>query len=164
MRKRPITDLLLAVPRVAPDYELGALMVLMKPKPHRKEAIAHRSAEQAWDAGLRRNVEAARQVAVDRLGYAPELQFPDAGDYRLVLRVPPGDRLPAMAFAVVLSQMLPETWLVFGRVFLRGGRFYRRERGFKLNLVPATNVHLPRELRAAIRNGEWKPKNGENEE
>ena len=68
----------------------------------------------------------------------------------LVLSVSREELPRATAFAVVLSQALPEQWLVFGRLYLRGGKFHRRERGFKLNLVPATNVHLPREVRAAI--------------
>ena len=55
------------------------------------------------------------------------------------------------ALALVLSQRLPDLWFVLDRLFVKAGRFYRRERGVKLNLVPATNVHLTRAVRGALR-------------
>ena len=87
----------------------------------------------------------------DRLGYDPQPHFPSAGDYHLVIKVPDRVWPLAMAFAVVLSEALPGVWLVLGRLYVRDGRFFRRERGVKLNLVPATNVHLSREIRGALR-------------
>jgi len=143
-------DTLLAVPRVSPEWELSALRVLMKPKEHEKGAIRHRPAHQPWPSDAAERVESACRVARERLGYDPRPHLPPEGDYFLVLSIRRDELLRATAFAVVLSQALPEQWLVFGRLYLEGGKFYRRERGFKLNLVPATNVHLPREMRTAI--------------
>ena len=143
-------ETLLAVPRVSPEWELDALRLLMKPKEHEKGALRHRTADQPWPADAAERVDGACRVARERLGYDVTPHLPPEGDYFLVLSVP-RDELPrATAFAVVLSQALPEQWLVLGRLYLKGGRFHRRERGFKLNLVPATNVHLTREMRAAI--------------
>jgi hypothetical protein len=42
-------------------------------------------------------------------------------------------------------------WITLERLFVRDGRFYRRERGYKFDLVEATNVHLSRATRAALR-------------
>jgi hypothetical protein len=52
---------------------------------------------------------------------------------------------------MLISRRLPEVWVVLGKLFVRNGKFYRREFGYKLKLVPATNVHLRRDIRAAIR-------------
>ena len=143
-------ETLLGIPRVSPEWELGALRVLMKPKEHEKDAIRHRPAHQPWpdDAGER--VEGACRAARERLGYDPAPHLPPEGDYLLVLSVPREELHRATAFAVVLSHALPDQWLVFGRLYLKDGGFYRRERGFKLTLVPATNIHLTREMRAAV--------------
>ena len=52
---------------------------------------------------------------------------------------------------MLLSRHLPGLWLVLDRLFIRDGRFFRRERGFKMNLVEASNVHLTRAIRDAVR-------------
>lgn len=145
-RTRP---LLLACPRVAPDWELAAVRALIKPQT--KGAIEHRPAEQPWPADAAERVEAARQLVRDRLGFDPDLHLPPEGDYRLVAEVLPDDLESSKALALLLSLKLPGVWLVLGRLFVRDGRFHRRERGWKLRLVPATNVHLPRDMRAALR-------------
>jgi hypothetical protein len=142
---------LLGCPRVAPDWELGALRALMKPQT--KGAILHRTAEQAWPADAVERVAAARQLVRERLGYDPRPHFPAAGDYHLVVEVPDRELPQAMAFAVVLSEALPGVWLVLDRLYVRDGRFFRRAGGVKLNIVPATNVHLAREIRGALRGG-----------
>jgi hypothetical protein len=56
-----------------------------------------------------------------------------------------------LAFPLVLSRRLPDLWFTLDRLFVHAGVFYRRQFGYKLNLVPATNVHLPRATRAALR-------------
>jgi hypothetical protein len=122
----------------------------MKPKEQEKGAIRHRPAHQPWPDDAARRVEGACRVARDRLGFDPRPHLPPSGDYFLVLSVPREELHRATAFAVLLSHALPRQWLVFGRLYLKDGAFYRRERGFKLNLVPATNVHLTREMRAAV--------------
>jgi hypothetical protein len=151
-RKRPRRPtLLFACPRVAPDWELAALGILMKPKEHTKGAIRHRAAGQPFPAAARRDVEAALALARERLAFDLPVQFPPAGDYWLVAEVPASNVDEAKGLAVAMSERLPETWFVFDRLFVKGGRFFRRERGYKLNLVEATNVHLTRAVRAAIR-------------
>lgn len=140
---------LFACPRVAPDWELAALRALMKPQA--RGPIAHRPATQAWSDAAER---AARQACADaraRLGYGPPLHFPRAGDFAFAAEVDAASLDDGKGFALLVSTRLPQLWFVFGRLFVRGGRFYRRERGVKLNLVPAANVHLTRAVRGALR-------------
>jgi hypothetical protein len=140
---------LFACPRVAPDWELAALRALMKPQA--RGPIAHRPAAQAWSDASERAVREACADAQARLGYGPPLHFPRAGDFAFVAEVDGASLDDAKGFALLVSTRLPQLWFVFGRLFLRGGRFHRRERGVKLNLVPATNVHLTRGVRGALR-------------
>jgi hypothetical protein len=141
--------ILLACPRVAPDWELGALRALMKPQT--RGAIAHRKAVQSWDAGAVRAIERSAREANERVGFAAELHFPINGDYLFACEIDRAACEEAKGFVALASTRLPELWFVIGRVFVKGGRFYRRARGFKLHLVPASNVHLTRPIRAALR-------------
>ena len=143
--------LLLACPRVAPDWELGALRVLMKPHDWTRGAIEHRTPLQPWPAGARATVEAARDDVAGRLGFAPPLHFPDAGDFFFLAEYAEPQLDAARALALVVSRRLPGLWLTLDPLFVRDGRFFRRERGYKFNLVEATNVHLSRSARAALR-------------
>ena len=145
---RPAT-VLFACPRVAPDWELGALRALMKPQT--RGAIAHRSALQAWPADAEHAIRSACRDAKARLGYGPSLHFPSSGDYLFATEVADVSLDDAKGLALLVSSRLPSLWFVFGRLFLKGGRFFRRQYGVKLNLVPATNVHLTRAVRAALR-------------
>ena len=79
------------------------------------------------------------------------MRFSLAGEYHFLASVRRESVEEAKALAILLSRRLPELWLVLGKLFVRNGKFYRRELGYKLNLVPATNVHLRRDIRAAIR-------------
>jgi hypothetical protein len=141
--------MLLACPRVAPDWELAALRALMKPQT--RGAIANRKALQAWPRNARVMLEEIRETVASRIGFDAELKFPLEGDYFLVADVARAACEEAKGFALAASARFPEMWFVLGRTFIKGGRFYRRERGIKLNLVPATNVHLTRAIRAALR-------------
>ncbi len=150
-RRRPATpgDLLLGIPRVSPEWELGALRALMKPQAIR--AVEHRSPLQPWPADAAARVESARRLIADRLDYHPLLALPPEGEYFLAMAVAHESVPEATALALHLSLSLPDVWIVFGRLFLKGGRFFRRQRGVKLNLVPATNIHLTRAIRAKMR-------------
>jgi hypothetical protein len=149
-RRRPTPEtLLLACPRVAPDWELGALRALMKPQT--RGTIAHRKALQPWAAASVRVVEHARQDVHARLGFDAELHFPAEGDYLFAAQIDRAACEEAKGLALVASKRLPNLWFVLGRTFIKGGRFYRRERRFKFRLVPASNVHLTRDVRGALR-------------
>jgi hypothetical protein len=145
---------LLGCPKVSPEWELGALRALMKPHDWTRGAVAHRPAEQPWRAGAAAEVEAAFDEVVGRLKPhpPPRLHFPEAGDFRFVVEAAPDQLDPAKALAVVLSKRLPGVWITLGRLYVRDGHFFRRKRDntFKFRLVPSTNVHLPREVRAAL--------------
>ena len=141
--------ILLACPRVAPDWELGALRALMKPQT--RGAIAHREAAQPWDGDVVLAIERSARDAGKRIGFVARLHFPVDGDYLLACQIDSAGCEEAKGFAVLASTRLPALWFVIGRVFVKGGKFYRRARGFKLHLAPASNVHLTRPIRAALR-------------
>jgi len=143
--------LVLACPRVAPDWELGALRVLMKPHDWTRGAIEHRTPVQEWPAGARARVEAARHEVAKRLDFSAALHFPDGGDFHFVAEYTQPQLDAARALALVISSRLPGVWLTLDRLFVRDGCFFRRERGYKFDLVEATNVHLSRATRAALK-------------
>jgi hypothetical protein len=149
-RRKPLppTRILLGCPRISPEWELSALQALMKPQ--LKNAILHRSAGQRLSAAARTRVENAIGVLATRTGYRPAVHWPMTGDYLFAFEVLPAELEEAKGLALVLSRQLPGTWLVIGRWFIQDGQFFRRERRFKLNLVPATNIHLSRPIRAAL--------------
>jgi hypothetical protein len=142
------TRILLACPRISPEWELSALQALMKPQ--FKNAILHRSAGQRLSAAARIRVEDAIAVVAKRTGYRPISHWPKTGDYHFAIEVLPAELEEGKGLALVLSRDLTGTWLVLGRWFIQDGQFFRRERRFKLNLVPATNIHLSRPIRAAL--------------
>jgi hypothetical protein len=136
-------------PRISPEWELDAFHALIKPRPERA-ALLKAEPRQAWPAKARMTLEEVLRVVGERLGYEPTVHADAKGDYHFVAEVADVDVPLARAAAILLSQRLPATWFVVGRVFVRDGRFFRRERGYRLNLVEATNVHLPRAVRAAL--------------
>ncbi len=138
-----------ACPRVAPDWELAALRALMKPQ--LRGAIENRPAGQVWSVTAEKVLRSVCCDVRGRLRYEPPLHFPKSGDYFFVTDVENASVEEAKGFARVVSKRLPGLWFVFGRLFIKAGVFYRRERGIKLNLVVATNVHLTRPMRAALR-------------
>jgi hypothetical protein len=139
-----------ACPRISPEWELDAFHALIKPRPERA-ALLKAEPQQPWPAKAKLALEDVRRIIAERLGYEPLVHHGAAGDYHFVAEVRDVDIPLARAAAVLLSRRLPATWFVVGRIFVRDGRFFRRERGYKLNLVEATNVHLPRAVRAALR-------------
>ena len=143
--------LILACPKVSPEWELGALRVLMKPHDWTRGAIMHREKEQPLPRGGAAAVEEARALVRERIGFDFEVHLPDAGEFHFIAEVPETSRDEAAALALVLSRQLPGVWLTLDRLFIRDGRFFRRASGFKFNLVKASNVHFPRGMRAALR-------------
>lgn len=120
-------------------------------KPQTRGVIAHREAGQKWPAGADDVVRGVVALIEERLFYRVEMHWPKAGDYFVAAKIPAARQLEGLAFVVVLSKALPELWFTYGRLYLRGGEIFRRERGVKLWLSRASNVHLPREVRAVLR-------------
>jgi hypothetical protein len=151
LARRKITAnraVLLGCPRISPEWELGALRALIKPQTG--AAIRHLPAAQSLPKDRQNRVANCLNVIADRLGYRPTLHWPEAGDYLFIAEVPAGQAPEARALAIILSNELPGIWILLGRLFIRDGAFFRRERGFKLTLVPATNIHLTRPIRSAL--------------
>ena len=149
--------LLLEVPALSPQRQLHALRAFVKPHDWTREAVRHRletdadgSIEQEWRDGYAPLALAAASEAAGRLGVT--FKKIDRGEARLRLRFSDatGEDL-SRAVAVVCSSRLPRTWWTLGRLSLFGGRFWRRERGRLLHLRPAADVHLRRDIRAAVR-------------
>jgi secondary thiamine-phosphate synthase enzyme len=142
---------LIGVPRVSPERELAAIRALIKPQ--EGAALRHRidSGEQALPPGGADRVRQVAAAAATHLGLGLDVHLPPAGEY-LALAQCPFEALPTgLAVALMLSHELPGLWVVAGRLYVRDGAFFRRERGVKLNLRPAANVHLSKPVRAAYR-------------
>jgi hypothetical protein len=138
-------------PRVSPEWELGTLHALMKPKPQTRGAVEHRDGEQPWPAGADAILERTLGEVRARLGTSLDVHRPVAGEYYFLAEFTPEQQPEVLALAAVLSARLPHLWFVVDRLFVHGGVFHRRQFGYKLNLVPATNVHLTRPIRTALR-------------
>lgn len=149
-RKRVVRDaLLLACPRVSPEWELAALKTLIKPQMGGR--IAHRHGLQPWPRDGEAMVTQIATRVNELVGFAPAFHFPTSGDYQFAASFTPAQQHEARGLALAISKALPGVWLTCERLFLRDGQFYRRRRGFMLELSPARDVHLPAGLRAALR-------------
>ena len=142
--------LLLACPRLDPTWELRAVGSLMKPKDG-AAGVRHREPEQPWTA---EDEAAAREIvpaAAERVSAGCRVAEAAAGDYHFVAELRDAG-LPALrGVALVLSRRLPQHWFRLGRLYVHGGRFLRRRRHVELNLVPAAEATVPREVRAALK-------------
>lgn len=138
-------------PRISPEWELGAFHALIKPRPERAGFIQRTKPQQPWNRHAAEVLNDVCRIVAERLEYEPALHVSPAGDYHFVAEVTEADIPLARAMSLLLSRRLSGTWFVVGKVFVKDGRFFRRERGYKLNLVEATNVHLPRDIRGALR-------------
>jgi hypothetical protein len=124
----------------------------MKPKLHRREAIEHRRDGQEWPSGADQTAMELHRLISDRLQEAlPELHLHAQGEYHLVMDFPPPRTPEILAYALGLSRRLPDVWFTLDRLFIRDRTPYRRKFGLGLDLVVATNVHLPRYLRSTLR-------------
>lgn len=150
-RRRALNEslLLMACPRISPDWELAALRALMKPQ--LKGAILHRVAAQPWPRDAAHRIDLLRHEIIGRIGFEVSPHLPEGGDYHLVCGIAPSQETQARAFAVALSKQFQKTWFVIGRLFVRDRVFWRRRFGTQLTLVRASDVHLPREMRAVLR-------------
>ena len=150
-----VPQVLLACPRVSPEWELSTLAALMRPTAARRGRVEHRGGGQPdWPADANGRAVELLSVVGGRLGVdtaAWDVQTPPMGEYFLVGRVPDGCEAAGRAAALALSRLLPDHWFVLGRLFVQAGRFYRRRRGYRLELVAASDVHLPRDMRAKLR-------------
>ena len=144
------SQLLVGCPRISPQWELLVVSTLMKPKPHKQAALEHRKAEQPWRAGAAEHLIDVIDEAARRLDVDSPFHWPAAGEYHVVGEWSVDQQDTARGFAVALSAATPELWWVVGRLFVKAGRFYRRRRGYELELTPARDVHLPRELRQTL--------------
>ncbi len=142
---------LLACPRLCPDWEMSALQALCKPRPERRDAIIHRKGAQGWKVGSRKSVIEVMQLLSGAIGALPDVHFPKDGDFIFVCQFRHEQFEQAKTLAIALTRRVPEIWLTLGRLFVHDGKFYRRRRGYMLQLSPATDVHLPRAMRAALR-------------
>ena len=140
---------------MSPEWELSTLAALMRPTAARRGKVEHRAGGQPpWPADGAERVAWVLSSVAERLGTdaaAWSVQLPPAGEFFLVGQVPSAQEEVGRALAVALSRALPDHWFVLGRLFVRDGRFYRRRRGYRLELVPATDVHLPRDMRSKLR-------------
>lgn len=144
---------MLAIPRLSPARELALLQALIKPQTGRHlrhHLEAGDTGEQPWPDDAVDRVARVADAARRELALPIDFHLPAAGEYLTLARVAPQDLPAGLAVAVLLSKVFPDAWVVIGRLFVLGGRFYRRERGVKLNLRPADNVHLSREHRQAV--------------
>lgn len=148
-RRPPATELLLAIPRISPERELAVIQALIKPQTGRSLRHQIDTGEQAWPADAAERIGRVTAAAARHLHLHLTLHQPPEGEFHAIGRSSPNVRPAALAAALLLSHMFPGVWIVFDRLFIRDGNFYRRERGVKLNLRPASNVHLTRQLRAA---------------
>jgi hypothetical protein len=150
-RRAKRSRLIFACPRVSPEWELGMLHVLMKPKPLTRSAVEHRKGEQAWTPSTDASLEEVLSIVRERLQTSLVIHRHAEGEYHFLIEFTAPQRPEVLALAQLLSRRLPDLWFVIDRLFVNAGVFHRRQFGYKLNLVPATNVHLPRAIRAALR-------------
>jgi hypothetical protein len=141
--------LLLACPKISPEWELAALRALLKPQT--KSAIAHRSGHQPWPREAREIILGISLELSQRLGTAFVPQFPRRGDFFMIIDVAGPDLMAARALAVAISRKLAGVWFTLDRLAIRDGCFFRRRRGYKLQYGPARDVHLPGPARRALR-------------
>lgn len=173
-RKRIPAPLELNVPALSPQRVMHAMRVVVKPHDWTRDAIRHRldtdgdaGAEQVWTPDSAPFLDDLARRACERLGMVPipTAELGDApapgGLSELGIKLPPslwrlkfapetplGHR---RGLAEVCSRHLPATWFWLEPLAVRGGRFWRREKGFRLHLRVANDVHLPREVRAVLK-------------
>jgi hypothetical protein len=147
--RTPSPRLLLACPRISPEWELSTVTGLIKPQT--RTAVEHRTGLQRWPAKTQQRFQAALQRADDLLELNWEYHFPNDGEFFFVTHLPKESLDQAKALALVISAAVPDNWFVLGRLFVKERRFFRRRFGYRLEIVPATDVHVPRLFRQQLK-------------
>ena len=144
MSPRPDVPFVLTCPRISPQWELAARLALVKPKPYTKSAVVHGESQQRWPRNARQAIESTLA------GFALEsidVQFPRAGDDRLIIAATATERL-ARRLARAVSRRFPGLWFTLTPSwYVRDGEFYRRCGKYKLELVRTTDTRLRRSIR-----------------
>jgi hypothetical protein len=148
-KREPPQRLLLACPKISPEWELAALRALLKPQT--KTAIMHRSGHQPWPRDAREIICNISSELSQKLGIVFVPQFPRGGDFFMIIEITGPDLIAARALAVAISRKLAGIWFTLDRLAIRDGYFFRRRRGYKLQYGPARDVHLPGPARRALR-------------
>ena len=161
-QKRPSPEAYrLAVPVVSPQRQVHEQRVLVKPHDWTRGAVAHRlkvdggdpTYEQPWDDASAGPLQRACSEAANRLDLTVESAEPDA-DERLAWTISTLDAGLARTLAACASAAASDLWLTLAgerRLAVKAGKFWRRERGRLLHYKPAPDIHLPRDLRASVR-------------
>lgn len=142
-------DWFLSLPRLDPEWELAALHALMKP-PRRAQLVRHKAPTQHVTPAQLRSLRDSLGYAGELLGLIVEVILPPEGDLLLIARLPGGPRDELIALAAVASRTVPSVTLKLGSLYVRAGQFLRRVRGIELTLGPARDIHVRRDLRAAL--------------
>lgn len=122
-------------------------------KPQTAHAVVNRldDGTQPWPKDGAERIAKVSAAADRHLGVGVAFHLPDAGEYHALATLAPEPADAALSVGLLLSDHFPDTWVVAGRLFVRNGQFFRRERGIKLNLRPANDVHLSKPARASLR-------------
>jgi len=121
-------------------------------KPQTRGAIEHTAPEQKWPADAERDVREISERLAEVLGIPIEPHFPAGDEFYMVITLPGTAWYESLAAARALSGIVPGCWFTLGRVFIRDGKFFNRERGYKLNLRPSKHHRVPRSIAAKVRN------------
>ncbi len=78
--------LIFACPRVSPEWELGMLHVLMKPKPQTRTALEHRQGDQAWPANADAVLDEVLEILNQRIQTSLIIHRPPEGAYQSIPR------------------------------------------------------------------------------
>jgi hypothetical protein len=118
-------------------------------KPQFKASIMHRNSAQVWNNTCDEALNETARMIGQRIDFRPIIHRSE-GDYHFAFNFLYEQQAEAIAFARMLSMRLPGLWFTIDRYFVKAGVFYRRGRGYKFPLVPAAQVHVRRDIRAAI--------------
>ncbi len=145
------STILVGCPRFCPQWQRTAYLALTKPKPFRREAIAHRDPAQMWPDDANALIDRMLKIIMDEMELSPPRVHRDsAGDFHLVMEFSIDQTDGAKAVAVALSKLFEDRWFSVGALHVLNGRFYRPKNPFNPTLFPASAVHLRRDWRLTV--------------